>query len=79
MTAFSDADKQDVKLLDKDIRYIKTNNNELFKSGDLFYGSVGYYLLLLIGPVLGYAAFAYRNWQIKNNSDIVKVKKQAGR
>ena len=74
VTAFSSEDKQDIKLLDKDIRYIKTNSIGLAKTDDLFYGSWGYYLLLLIGPVLCYAAYTYRNWLIKNNSDLVKVK-----
>ncbi len=80
VTAFSDADKQDIKMLGKDIRYIKTDDTALTKLGSDFFGSFLYYLLLLIGPVLGYAAYAYRNWLIKNNSDIVKVKsRRAGK
>jgi hypothetical protein len=80
VTAFSSADKQDIKLLDKDIRYIKTSDSGLSKQGDVFFGSVGYFLLLLIGPLLCYGAYAYRNWTIKNNSDIVKVKsRRAGK
>jgi hypothetical protein len=80
VTAFTTADKQDVKLLDKDIRYIKTNTTDLVKPGDMFYGSFWYYLLLLIGPLLCVGAYNYRNWLIKNNSDIVKVKnRRAGK
>jgi hypothetical protein len=80
VTAFSDADKQDIKLLDKDIRYIKTGDNNLIKPGNEFFGSLGYYFLLLLGPVLCYGAFVYRNQTIKNNSDIVKVKsRRAGK
>ena len=80
VTAFSDADKQDIKMLDKDIRYIKTDDSGLSKQGDLFFGSFGYYLLLLIGPCLCYGAYRYRNFLIKNNSDLVKVKsRQAGK
>jgi hypothetical protein len=67
-------DKQDVKLLDKDIRYIKTSDFGLSKQGETFFGSVGYYLLLLLGPILFIAAFYYRNWLRRHNSDIVKVK-----
>lgn len=70
----SSVDKQDVKLLDKDIRYIKTGSAGLNKEGDTFFGSIWYYLLLLLGPVLAIAAFIYRKWDEKNNSDIVKVK-----
>ncbi|GAB3914048.1 BatD family protein [Mucilaginibacter boryungensis] len=67
-------DKQDVKLLDKDIRYIKTSDFGLTEQGENFFGSVGYYLLLLLGPVLFVAAFYYRKWLQRHNSDIVKVK-----
>jgi len=80
VTAFSTSNQQDIKLLDKDIRYIKTSNDDLYRDDDLFYGSVLYYLLLFIGPVLCGAAYAYRRWDIKNNSDLVKVKnKRAGK
>lgn len=74
VTAFSSADKQDIKLIDKDIRYIKTGSGNLNQPGDELLGSVWYYLLLLLGPVLAVAAFAYRKWDERNNSDIVKVK-----
>lgn len=80
VTAFSDADKQDIKTLDKDIMYIKTEDPGLIKPGNEFFGSLWYYLLLLLGPVLCCAAYIYRNQAIKNNSDIVKVKsRRAGK
>jgi len=80
VTAFSDADKQDIKMLGKDIRYIKTDDISLNGQGDLFFGSFWYYVLLLTGPCLCYAAYVYRNWLIKTNSDIVKVKsRKAGK
>ncbi|WP_428330884.1 BatD family protein [Mucilaginibacter sp.] len=74
VTALAGSDKQDVKMLNKDIRYIKTGDAELSQAGDAFFGSFGYYLLLFIGPVLCIAAYNYRNLLIRNNSDIVKVK-----
>jgi hypothetical protein len=80
VTALSGADKQDVKLLNKDIRYIKTGDAGLIIEGDSFYGSTGYYILLLLGPFLCFAAVVYRNWNRKNNADVVKVKnRRAGR
>jgi hypothetical protein len=80
VTSFSGADKQDIKVLDKDIRYIKIADNSIGSGGGAFFGSFLYYLLLLIGPILCYAAFVYRNWMRKNNSDVVKVKsRQAGK
>jgi len=80
VTAFSDAEKQDIKMLSKDIRYIKTTDNNLAKNGDTFFGSIGYWLLLLVGPALCYGAYVYRNKLIEQNSDLVKVKsRKAGK
>lgn len=74
VSTLSAADKQDVKLLDKDIRYIKTGEGFLNKRGDTFFGSVLYYILLLLGPIIFIVALIYRRWYEKQNSDIVKVR-----
>jgi hypothetical protein len=80
VTALAGEDKQAVKLLDKDIHYIKTGDAVLTKPGEEFYGSAGFYLLLLLGPVLCIGAFIYRDKLRKDNSDIVKVKsRRAGK
>lgn len=80
VTALAGADKQDIKVLEKDIRYIKTNDTSLSKPGDSFFGSAVYYLLLVIGPVLCIGAYNYRNRMLKLNSDIVMVKnRRAGK
>ncbi|MDB5121319.1 MAG: hypothetical protein JWN56_2537 [Sphingobacteriales bacterium] len=80
VTAFSPADKQDVDVLNKDIRYIKTGEAEFYREGEGFYGSYSYYLLLAIGPILFLSALGYRKWDQKNNSDLVKVKsRKAGK
>lgn len=80
VTAFSGTSQEDVRTLGKDIRYIKTDDNDIFRRGDEFFGSLWYFILLLIGPAVCYAAFAYRNWLRKTNSDIVKVKsRRAGK
>ncbi len=73
VTAFS-ADKQDIKQLGKDIRYIKDDAGSLTNQSESFFGSFFYYLLLLLGPAACYAAFVYRNKVRKDNSDIVAVK-----
>ncbi len=74
------ADKQDIKLLDKDIRYIKTGEPELEKASDAFYGSWLFFLLLMAGPFACVITFYARNKSRKNNSDIVKVKsRRAGK
>lgn len=74
VSELSSADKQDVKLLDKDIRYIKTGSTSYAKAGETFFGSLGYNLLLLLGPVLFIGALVYRNLNEKANSDVVKVR-----
>ncbi|MDB5088879.1 MAG: hypothetical protein JWR09_2873 [Mucilaginibacter sp.] len=79
VTALAGADKQDIKTLGKDIRYIKTSDTTLNKPGDGFFGSAGYYLLLVIGPVLCIGAYNYRNRMLKLNSDIVLVKNKRAR
>jgi hypothetical protein len=79
VTAFSGEEKEDVKILGKDIRYIKTDG-DLSNADDMFFGSIGYWLLIVLGPVLCIAAFAFRNKVRKDNNDVVKVKsKRAGK
>ena len=80
VSTLSSADNQDGKLMDKDIRYIKTNDPNLSKDGEDFFGSVGYNLLLILGPVLFVGAIFYRKWYEKANSDMVKVRnRKAGK
>ncbi|HEY9533599.1 MAG TPA: BatD family protein, partial [Mucilaginibacter sp.] len=80
VTALSGDDQEDVKLLNKDIRYIKTGDAGLYEEGDRFFGSAGFYLLLLLGPVLCIGAFFYRNQMRRNNADVAKVKsRRAGK
>lgn len=80
VTAFSGDDKDDVKLLNKDIRYIKTGDAGLHEEGESFFGSAGFYLLLLLGPVLCVVAFFARNQIRRNNADVVGVKsRRAGK
>ncbi len=80
VSTLSSADKQDIKLMDKDIRYIKTKDRSLSKDGEDFFGSTAYNLLLLAGPLLFIGAMFYRTWYRKANSDIVKVRsRKAGK
>ena len=74
VTSLSDDDKEDVKLLNKDIRYLKTGDADLHEEGDSFFGSAGFYLLLLLGPILSVIAFMVRNQMRIKNADVVGVK-----
>jgi hypothetical protein len=73
VTAYG-SDKQDVKTLNKDIRYIKNADGNISKNGEGFYDSGLYYGLLAFGPLLFLGALVYGKWYERNNSDIVKVK-----
>ncbi|RZK79232.1 MAG: protein BatD [Pedobacter sp.] len=66
--------QQDVKILDKDIRYIQTKGVEFAKDQSGFYGSGLFYALLFTGPLAFLGAITYRTWYRKNNKDVVKVK-----
>lgn len=74
VTAYSPEDREDIKMLGKDIRYIKTGKPDLYRKGEGLYGSFLWYFLLAVGPVLFLGAIAFRKWNEKNNSDLVKVR-----
>ena len=73
VTAYASGQK-DIKMLNKDIAYIKTKVSDLHQADDVFYGSAAYYALLCLGPLLFIGAFAYRKQYRENNRDQVKVK-----
>ncbi|MNK03533.1 hypothetical protein D3C87_213820 [compost metagenome] len=74
VTAYASGNQKDIKMLAKDIAYVKTNASGLHKKGSSFYGSAAYYLLLCLGPLLFFGAFAYRKQYRENNRDQVKVR-----
>lgn len=66
--------KESVKMLGKDIRFIKLGDSSLRPKGDFFFGTVGYYLCYLI-PWLLFVVFAviYRQKALEN-ANVAKVK-----
>jgi hypothetical protein len=74
VTAYASGNQQDIKMLAKDIVYIKTKTSGLRKQGSNFYGSAAYYILLCLGPLLFAGALMYRKRYRENNRDQVKVK-----
>lgn len=66
--------KESVKILGKDIRFIKLGDSSLRPKGDFFFGTVGYYLCYLI-PLLLFVVFAviYRQKALEN-ANVAKVK-----
>ena len=66
--------KESVKMLGKDIRFIKLGDSSLRPKGDFFFGTVGYYLCYLI-PLLLFVVFAviYRQKALEN-ANVARVK-----
>lgn len=66
--------KESVKMLGKDIRFIKLGDSSLRPKGDFFFGTVGFYLCYLI-PLLLFVVFAviYRQKALEN-ANVAKVK-----
>jgi len=71
---FAPGAQRDVKVLDNDIRYIKTRTPRFSTAGSGFWGSVGFVVLLLAGPVLFAVAWVYRNRQRAQNRDAGAVR-----
>ncbi|MBX7152359.1 BatD family protein [bacterium] len=74
MTAAGNLSKEEVALIAKDIRFIKTSPENLTAT----YGPIytrWWYILLLLGPLgLTLVAFVYQRYQAQQNSDAVKLK-----
>lgn len=66
--------KEDVKMIGKDIRFIKQNKAVLKQKGSSFYGTFEFYLIYILS-IAGFAVFFVLNRKkIKENENIVLVK-----
>jgi len=66
--------KEDLRVLNQDIRFIKQNDVTLTPRGDYFFGTLPYWLCYLI-PLLIFAAIcAFYRKRIADNSNITQVK-----
>jgi hypothetical protein len=66
--------KEDVKVIGKDIRFIKQNKTKLKPKGTSFYGTFGFYSIYLFS-LLAFAVFYIVNRKkIKENSNLVLVR-----
>ena len=68
--------KEDLKVLGKDIRYIKQNEVTFQPKGSFFYGSMSYWLFYII-PALAFIVFfiIYRK-QAAENANVAKVRRK---
>lgn len=72
--------KEDVKMIGKDIRFIKQNKTVLKQKGSSFYGTVEFYLVYILSAVAFAVFFVFNRKKIKENENIVLVKnKQANK
>lgn len=66
--------KEDLKVLGSDIRYIKTNEVTLSENGDFLFGSLLYYLLYIIPGCLFIAFVIIYRKQAVENANVAKVR-----
>ena len=71
---FTPGAQHDVKLLDNDIRYIKTDTPRFSREGSGLWGSVWFFIWLLAGPAFFAAAWVYRNRQRAQDRDVGAVR-----
>lgn len=69
--------KEDIRQVGEDIRYLKTGDLHLQKAGVRFFGTLTYWLALLIPFVLFVVGAILNRRRIKANADIVRVKNRA--
>lgn len=66
--------KEDLKFLGKDIRYIKTNQIALKQKGSFFVGSLLFWLFYIIPIVIFFIIYLIYKKQLKENANVAKVK-----
>lgn len=66
--------KENVKVLGQDIRFIKLGDTKLMPKGDVFFGTVGYYLWYIISFVLFVGLVVFFRKQAAENANVAKVK-----
>ena len=66
--------KKELKILGKDIHFIKIGDSDLSPKGDFIIGSLGYLLALFITVILFVISLFYLNKRIKELRDTVRVK-----
>ena len=68
---FNGANKEDVQILGEDIRYIHTNDIVVTHAKSSFYGSLGFYIALVILPLLFILVLIFRNKLREAQRDVI--------
>lgn len=66
--------KENVKVLGQDIRFIKLGDTKLMPKGDVFFGTISYYLWYIIPFVLFVGLVVFFRKQAVENANVAKVK-----
>lgn len=66
--------KEDLKVLNEDIRYIKQNNVTLSQKGDFFFGSLAYWLFYIVPGIAFVLFFIVYRKQIAANANVAKMR-----
>lgn len=66
--------KEDLKILNEDIRFIKQNNVSLVKRGDYLFGSTLYWLMYFIPGIIFIIFFVFYRKQIAANANVAKMR-----
>lgn len=66
--------KEDLKVLNEDIRFIKQNDVKQSPKGEYFFGSMGYWLFYIIPGLIFIACFLIYRKQIAANANVAKVR-----
>ncbi len=73
-SVYNPKNKEEVKVLGTDIRYIKTNDLELHPKNNLFFGTFEFYAALLSPLVVFIGFIVIRKKKIEENKDMIAVK-----
>jgi hypothetical protein len=66
--------KEDVKVIGKDIRFIKQNKSKLKPKGSSFYGTFEFYFIYLLSLIAFMVIFVINRKKIKENANLVLVR-----
>jgi hypothetical protein len=73
---YTSANKEDIKMIGEDIRYIHSNETKISHSNEDFYGSWKFYLSLFLAPFLFLLTYVFRNRIRAAQSDLVGVRRK---
>ena len=66
--------KEDVKMIGKDIRFIKQNKSDLKPKGSSFYGTFEFYSIYLLSLIVFIVVFVLNRKKIKENANLTLVR-----